>query len=65
LEEETPPEESPPYPTSSSSSPWSRGSSPSLEYGFVPVSWSISFMDFIVTRDTVLFMNPHKYYVSC
>ena len=46
LEGETPPESSlvasPPSPTSSSTSPWWRGDSPPLDYGFVAVAWSIS-----------------------
>ena len=46
LEGETPPESSPvaspPSPTSSSASPWWRGSSPPLDYGFVAVAWSLS-----------------------
>jgi hypothetical protein len=38
---EPPMEGSPPSPTSSSSTPWPRGSIPPLYYGFVAVSWSI------------------------
>lgn len=63
LEGETPPElpteGSPPSPTSSSSSPWSRGSSPPLDYGFVAVAWSISLMFFIVR--SAIWAAQHDY----
>ena len=45
---ELPPVAPPPSPTTPAPSPWWRGSSPPLDYGFVEVAWSKSLLFFIV-----------------